>query len=241
MRPPATTPRARPAAARRRRARRAFTLVELLVVITVIAILAGMLMAALAHARWVVRIKATSQLLTQIGMSVAQYADAYGEAPPEKAPGNLRSSECLALFLGRGLLGGEKSLPQDDQRAIQSKREFLTLKKSLVFDHDDNDYVELIDAWGLPIVYNRPSFPGSSTTWADANDPPHNPASYDLFSCGPQASRIPELGGQLPNVGAFEQAAVSPHGNPQSSDFRYLYQYEHRKVGRRVNEYIGNW
>lgn len=225
--------------ARHRGARGGFTLIELLVVITVIAILAGMILAAIVVARGAATRKICQQLITQVAMNIEQYSTTYGEPPPEKYGSTAYSPECLVIFLGRGLYGAEKTKPTAYQEAAKAKRDFMTPKEKFLFDHNNNGYLELVDAWGLPIIYNRTRFTsGSIATWSDLRPPRHNPTRYDLFSCGPMASRINDLGGKLPNINAFDEAATREKtGGPGI----YLYQYEQVTVGRRSNEYIGNW
>jgi len=223
---------------RHRGARGGFTLIELLVVITVIAILAGMILAAVVVARGAATRKVCQQLITQVAMNIEQYSTTYGEPPPEKYGSQAYSPECLVIFLGRGLYGAEKSRPTDQQEAIKAKRDFMTAKQKFLFDHDDNGFLELVDAWGLPIIYNRKQFTSSNwATWSDSRPPLYNPTRFDLFSCGPLASRIDVLGGKLPDINAFDEAATLE----RTGGAVYLYKYQHYTTGRRTNEYIGNW
>lgn len=248
MRPIATTSAPRDRLPRRRRPGPGFTLVELLVVITVISILAGMLLVAIMTARGAVSRNMAQTIVSEVAMAIEQYSDAYSQAPPEKAPGPLRGPECLAVFLGRGLLPNETGLSPEKKDAIRARRDFFPLREHLTADVDKNGFLELVDPWDMPLIYNRTEFPDAPRTnpldwsYADpANRPLHNPTTYDLFSCGALASRIPQLGGQLPNLTAFEANALDDHSNPQASGYKYLYQHEHHTLGRRENVYIGNW
>ncbi len=66
------------------RARRkpGFTLIEMLVVITIISILSGLVLAALSAARRQAKEKATALLLTQIGGALDRYEQDYQDYPP---------------------------------------------------------------------------------------------------------------------------------------------------------------
>jgi len=217
----------------------AFTLIELLVVITVIAILAGMLLGAINMAMKAARKNATKQLLTQLEMAITQYADAYGEPPPERlgTSPDYVSSECLAIFLAR-----RKVTATDTRFPAAAKADFVPMKKAQFFDTNKNNCPEIIDAWALPIVYNRTAYANDgSNNFSDTDPPRHRPNSFDLFSCGPYASRITQLGGQLPNLKNYEKNALQENSNPESSNYRYLYKYEYKKVDGNFNEFIGNW
>ncbi len=65
------------------RARRAFTLVELLTVIVIIGILAGLITAAALRGRTRARVVAIKSELTQLQMACEAYQEKYGEYPPD--------------------------------------------------------------------------------------------------------------------------------------------------------------
>lgn len=64
---------------------RAFTLVELLVVITIIGILAGLITAAAIRARITAKNMAVSMELSQLEMALQSYKEKFGEYPPDFA------------------------------------------------------------------------------------------------------------------------------------------------------------
>lgn len=69
--------------AHRVRARRAFTLVELLTVIVIIGILAGLITAAAVRGRTRARVVAIKSEITQLAMACEAYKEKYGEYPPD--------------------------------------------------------------------------------------------------------------------------------------------------------------
>ncbi len=69
--------------AQRLRARRAFTLVELLTVIVIIGILAGLITAAAVRGRTRARVVAIKSEITQLAMACEAYKQKYGEYPPD--------------------------------------------------------------------------------------------------------------------------------------------------------------
>ncbi len=69
--------------------RTAFTLLELLVVITVIVLLMGILLVAIGGARRSARAAKTRQLMESVKVAVISYRDQFGQLPPEVGPTSL--------------------------------------------------------------------------------------------------------------------------------------------------------
>ncbi len=84
--------------------RRHFTLIELLVVIGIIAILMGLLLPALAHARERARRTQCKSNLKQVGTSTLMYAMDYSALPPNARSG-YTSLSTAALRDGGGAIG----------------------------------------------------------------------------------------------------------------------------------------
>ena len=210
---------------RRGRPRRpgGFTLIELLVVITVIAILAAIVLAAVGVGRQTSSNQATKNVVHQVGLAIAAFSDQHDKLPPE-TDGGLASGETLAKVLGQ----------YKDQTTPGGG--YLALSEHNSTDIDDDDNREVSDAFGQPLVYNRWLFTHemqANPRPADTHQPIHNPKRYDLFSVGPLASRLSEF--KLSSYGTFEANAVEYTGNATK------YKHEEEKVGGRLNKYIGNW
>jgi len=202
----------------RARSQAAFTLIELIVVMTVIAILAAMLLPAIRSGRQSARTQTTRALLAQIGVALEQFRNANGEFPPERQSTSLVSSECLVVYLA----------------STQTGRNFLSLKKLILSDVNTNRYQEVVDAWGQPLVYNRPQYVPPDTNLADDKPPIHNPKTYDLFSVGPLSTQIPAFALPTVPLDTYESNAVESGGDVYLRESTGL-------SGGGKNEYVGNW
>jgi len=167
------------------RARRAFTLVELMVVVTIIGILAAALLTGLRSGIGTTHFEGTRAVLGQIAMAIQQYKDLRG-VYPAGAPISARK---LAAELGPTLV-----------------------VKSTFYADTNRDGVAdtLMDPWEHPIVYTRyldyeTASAGHPTT--EGIQPIKKRRTYDLFSAGPVASEIAALGGAA-DLASFQAAAL---------------------------------
>ena len=119
------------------RHRRAFTLVELLVVIAVIGILTALLIPAVQAARESARRTQCSSQLKQIGVALGLYHDAHGVLPPAYLYNGPPSQQSGTLILNTAVFGLNQqndpgwswlalSLPFLEQRSIYDQIDFTT-------------------------------------------------------------------------------------------------------------------
>ena len=191
---------------------RAFTLVEMLVVIFIIGVLMGILLPALNSVRVRAQMAATSAQIQSIAAACHAYQADYGFFPPvglhAQTPPALHTSidkpsEVLWFFLTRrvefrstvtnfnqGLIAN----PDDpaaydwDDPVIYGTRNtgpYYSPQSGQLRDYDGDGVPEIVDLWGHPILYDTV---GGQFGVGDQNRPRHNPLTFDLFSVGPNGT-----------------------------------------------------
>lgn len=147
---------------------RAFTLIEMLVVLAIIGILAGILLPALAMARARVRITQASNDIAQLRTSIQQYVQDYGAYPPD---GILNRPDRDNTF-GDGSLNSGTPWPvaatNPDTTPALSPNECLVWFLTRTYSKD----------------YNSPGCPWNSTAWT----PSSAIVVYSRVPGGPYAS-----------------------------------------------------
>jgi prepilin-type N-terminal cleavage/methylation domain-containing protein len=153
---------------------RAFTLMELMVVIAILAILAAILVPTLSHIQVITRTKETLARLHLIEGALQQYANEFdGAYPPSAGMKNLTGSQMLVVFL-TGYAGDPNGDGVADQGAPPQYGDM---------DRDDG-----IDGFGWRVIpKTRPHGPYNSTqdmkTWETDAGQAHVPLSFaDAFN-----------------------------------------------------------
>jgi len=143
-----------------------FTLVELLTVIAIISVLAGLTYGSIAVARKFADQKATQQEIQNLVAAANSYNSAWGDYPPGmlaafklKGNGVNEGNEALVLALSGRKKGGpfheafpETRLENGDVDQLAA-RDLQALKKDLDFPQTALQLYEYLDLWGNPFVY----------------------------------------------------------------------------------------
>ena len=173
--------------------RRAFTLVELLVVMSVIAILMSLLVPTLHAIRKQVNEARCEGMIQGLGMAIEAYKQRHYVYPPDSHTSLSYVSEALAYYLsGASIAYGPGSAPSgypwyhiifkdpsgSGRRASHILYQF---KDDMLQDvASKNGVPAIIDPWQRPLFYN-------SAGGANGN-PNHNVQGFDLVSAGPDGS-----------------------------------------------------
>jgi prepilin-type N-terminal cleavage/methylation domain-containing protein len=162
---------------RPRAAPRGFTLVEMLAVVAIIAVVAGMLLTATMKAREKQRVNATRSLIQRIELALEHYRNTYGQWPP--AIGTTPTSEANNA-LAQTLLeldavaarGGATSAPSE-----------IVDQNGSTYEPGDTAYV--VDIWGnrINVIKNGHNTPGLDI-WSNGPDGESNRHSADPKSNG---------------------------------------------------------
>jgi type II secretion system protein G len=167
---------------------RGFTVVEMLVVLAIISILAGILIPALLAAKKRAKIQATKAELTQIKTACETYQTHFGDYPPstlsgwEKVNDTNQGVEALVacLFSQKG------SGPYLDigtwERRFSNKDDDSASGNLTNWAFGDNQLREITDCWGSPYVYFH------NRDFANAKSVSRYTFGADVVECLPQKS-----------------------------------------------------
>jgi prepilin-type N-terminal cleavage/methylation domain-containing protein len=191
--------------ARPRSSPRGFTLVELLVVIGVMAVLAGILLPVISVVQKHAKNANTEALIARVGTSLAAYRQEQQVYPPDYVP----SGAQYYYEYTKPDANGFQSCWNPNSQALPPEALYYYLTNPFVaresayllvragaeaIDCNRNGLLELVDAWGRPLLYNRAKFPGQAASYfnytgaspyEDSDGKPwHNKESFDLYSVG---------------------------------------------------------
>lgn len=172
--------------------RRAFTLVELLIVIAVILILMSLSFTAYSKYRTIGRVTTTKAFLSTLKIAAIAYEENFGKYPPDEVViggKTYKGTESLVYHFTTAF----RILPDTSRRQVKSTKDagpYMEMPADNLKDLDGDGLPELVDAWGQPIQYdNIRDDEGNNGFDACINDPradgqPRNFESFDLWSPG---------------------------------------------------------
>lgn len=191
--------------ARPHRAAPGFTLVELLVVISVMAVLAGILLPVISVVKNAASNANTESFIERIGMALTTYRQQYQVYPPDYIPASQKYYYSYPKpntdgFQERFTVATDALPPETlhyylTNPFVATESAFLQIRGGAESsDYNNNGLPEIVDSWGRPILYNRAKFPGAAASYYNYsaaspsedsdNKPWHNKDSFDLFSIG---------------------------------------------------------
>ena len=162
---------------------RGFTILEMLVVVSVIALLASILLPALGSALKKAKITKTQAIIDSITVALKQYRTDFSQYPPDNAIPNaagVTDSECLYYYSAATFIAGNNSLnvSAGPYMEYRDKDKSATARTADV-DGDgvvDDTLYQIIDIWGTALEF-------------DSSDPiANNTNSFDIYSYGPDGA-----------------------------------------------------
>lgn len=151
----------------RRASAAGFTLIEMMVVISIIAVLAALVLGALSAARTHSKVQRTELVLSMLDAKIKEYERDFGDWPDSKGADGLAGSEALL----EALLTEEQNGP------------YINRKEMDIRDTNGNGHKEFVDPWGKPIHYIHFRYYDSE---------PPNRDSFRLYSAGPDKEYDPD-------------------------------------------------
>ena len=180
--------------------RRGFTLLELLVVITIILVLAGMVIAGVGIALKMQAKAKTTKMIADLGFSLSNIRQTTGQYPGEKTALEVEPSPRPASWFAWNALfpsnlafnANDSSLPMlpgDKNDGTDARWRAVAARLRLDLDAAGDQTLPKVleDAWGHPLRYRparRYPFLANNTPSIDSQTP-DNPDTYQIWSAGP--------------------------------------------------------
>jgi prepilin-type N-terminal cleavage/methylation domain-containing protein len=173
------------------RDKKAFTLMELLTVIAVMAVLAGLLLPALNRARARARIAAAESMLASLQVALSMYNMEYGVYPASSESGGLNAQQYNGNSFDTEFNGTPNNLVAA-LTAMTKGGPYMEFR-GRDLDESGGDYV-VLDPWGRAYVYtarlalDENEIREGNTNphgpfYPDTDDPLNN--TYNIYSLGP--------------------------------------------------------
>jgi prepilin-type N-terminal cleavage/methylation domain-containing protein len=192
---------------------RGFTLIELMVVMTIVAILAGLIMATVLGQRDRIRRKAIGVEISNLCSALEAYRKDLKEYPPDAIPGESQadSNEALVYWLGR-----------KQKRGLNTYGPYMEFKRSRLTDADGDGFQEYRDTFDNLYLYAENESQTAKNERDGLTNPEvgTNPRTFDLVSPGPDGA----LGGTITTAGGFvanPAADANSDGKPDAEDDVY--------------------
>jgi prepilin-type N-terminal cleavage/methylation domain-containing protein len=183
---------------------RGFTLIELMTTITIIAIMAGLLIAALKFARTTANRNKASAHIKAIELGLKGYKKDYGYYPVPKPGGGAMVDVSGTQFSAGGAVCLYQALSGDGDDAMEGGASGSTGKMKSAADANvywdqldaesnpqrvvlkKNGIYLLVDPWGCPFQFHVPPPPDPThpNDFETLKTQYHNTATYDLYSYG---------------------------------------------------------
>jgi prepilin-type N-terminal cleavage/methylation domain-containing protein len=181
----------------RRRATSGFTLVEILIVISIISVLAGMVLVGVQHARTAANGALVKTTVSDMTNAVERYVQDEGEYPGMELDADAERNDFPILYTalfgeprprGKGGRSAPYTNPNEDNIAVydESLSDYRTPDNAELYDEDVAKFIR--DPWGEPYVYRA----NKGKRRAD-HDFMHNP-TVDIYSKGPDGIDQTALG-----------------------------------------------
>lgn len=140
--------------------KRAFTLIEMLVVVAIIAILLSISFAAFSGAGNSAKKAASKTLIEQIKTALENYSNDFGDYPPSSPR---RSKD-------KGVNDGIENLVKC-LMTTEKNGPYLQFTDKQLYDSDSDGAYEVIDGWGRPMIYlhNKDYAKGQKVSILDEN------------------------------------------------------------------------